>query len=66
MMSPVQTKLEALKAEDERLRRDHQGFVRIIDIGEWGRGRVAALVQVLHLLVLAFSCPKFISAMLTS
>lgn len=38
-------KMEALKSENERLRRDNERFVRIIDSGEWGRGRVAELVQ---------------------
>ena len=37
--------MEALKHENERLRRDNERFVRIIDSGEWGRGRVAELVQ---------------------
>lgn len=35
-----------LKAENDRLRRDNERFVRLIDSGEWGRGRVAELVQV--------------------
>lgn len=42
----MQTQIEALKAENDRLRRDNERFVRIIDSGEWGRGRVAELVQV--------------------
>lgn len=45
----MQTQIEALKAENDRLRRDNERFVRIIDSGEWGRGRVAELVQVLPL-----------------
>lgn len=32
-----------LQAENERLRRDNERFVRLIDSGEWGRGRVAEL-----------------------
>lgn len=35
----------AMKAENERLRRDNERFVRLIDSGEWGRGRVAELTQ---------------------
>jgi ribulose bisphosphate carboxylase small subunit len=42
----AQTEIEALRHENERLRRDNERFVRIIDSGEWGRGRVAELVQV--------------------
>jgi len=34
-----------LRGENERLRRDNERFVRLIDSGEWGRGRVAELVQ---------------------
>ena len=34
-----------MKAENERLRRDNERFVRLIDSGEWGRGRVAELTQ---------------------
>lgn len=41
----MQESMEALKSENERLRRDNERFVRIIDSGEWGRGRVAELVQ---------------------
>ena len=37
--------MAALRAENERMRRDNERFVRIIDSGEWGRGRVAELVQ---------------------
>uniref|UniRef100_A0A061RCM8 Centriole proteome protein n=1 Tax=Tetraselmis sp. GSL018 TaxID=582737 RepID=A0A061RCM8_9CHLO len=36
---------QSLRAENERLRRDNERFVRLIDSGEWGRGRVAELVQ---------------------
>jgi hypothetical protein len=57
--SSVQTKLEALKAENDRLRRDNERFVRIIDSGEWGRGRVAELVQVLQLPCETASCSHF-------
>jgi hypothetical protein len=32
------------QTENERLRRDNERFVRLIDSGEWGRGRVAELV----------------------
>lgn len=35
----------AMKAENDRLRRDNERFVRLIDSGEWGRGRVAELTQ---------------------
>lgn len=56
----MQTQIEALKAENDRLRRDNERFVRIIDSGEWGRGRVAELVQVRFQLLLpnrlVFSC----------
>ncbi|GLI68927.1 hypothetical protein VaNZ11_013348 [Volvox africanus] len=34
-----------LREENERLRRDNERFVRLIDSGEWGRGRVAELVS---------------------
>ena len=34
-----------MTAENERLRRDNERFVRLIDSGEWGRGRVAELTQ---------------------
>ena len=37
--------VSAMKAENERLRRDNERFVRLIDSGEWGRGRVAELTQ---------------------
>jgi hypothetical protein len=37
--------LQRLQAENERLRRDNERFVRLIDSGEWGRGRVAELVS---------------------
>ena len=33
-----------MSEENERLRRDNERFVRLIDSGEWGRGRVAELV----------------------
>jgi hypothetical protein len=36
--------LADLQAQNERLRRDNERFVRLIDSGEWGRGRVAELV----------------------
>lgn len=35
--------------ENERLRRDNERFVRLIDSGEWGRGRVSELVRVISL-----------------
>jgi len=35
----------SIKAENDRLRRDNERFVRLIDSGEWGRGRVAELTQ---------------------
>ena len=34
-----------MKAENDRLRRDNERFVRLIDSGEWGRGRVAELTR---------------------
>ncbi len=40
----TQARLQELSAENERLRRDNERFVRLIDSGEWGRGRVAELV----------------------
>ena len=36
--------MKELREENERLRRDNERFVRLIDSGEWGRGRVAELV----------------------
>jgi hypothetical protein len=42
---PLQESLAKLQAENERLRRDNERFVRLIDSGEWGRGRVAELVS---------------------
>jgi chromosome segregation ATPase len=41
----AQTRVAALQQENERPRRDNERFVRIIDSGEWGRGRVVELVQ---------------------
>jgi hypothetical protein len=41
----MQADCNALRQENERMRRDNERFVRIIDSGEWGRGRVAELVQ---------------------
>ena len=41
----------SMKAENERLRRDNERFVRLIDSGEWGRGRVAELTQAGELLI---------------
>ncbi|DBA91048.1 TPA: hypothetical protein ACH3X2_004154 [Trebouxia sp. C0005] len=35
----------SMQAENDRLRRDNERFVRLIDSGEWGRGRVAELTQ---------------------
>ncbi|GFR41222.1 hypothetical protein Agub_g1895 [Astrephomene gubernaculifera] len=37
--------VKELREENERLRRDNERFVRLIDSGEWGRGRVAELVS---------------------
>jgi hypothetical protein len=34
-----------MQEENERLRRDNERFVRLIDSGEWGRGRVSELVS---------------------
>lgn len=41
----AQTRAAALQQENDRLRRDNERFVRIIDSGDWGRGRVDELVQ---------------------
>jgi hypothetical protein len=41
----MQADCDALRQENERMRRDNERFVRIIDSGDWGRGRVAELVQ---------------------
>lgn len=38
-----QVKLQELQNENARLRRDNERFVRLIDSGEWGRGRVEEL-----------------------
>jgi hypothetical protein len=43
--SLLQVQVKALSEENERLRRDNERFVRLIDSGEWGRGRVAELVS---------------------
>ncbi len=40
-----QVAVKELREENERLRRDNERFVRLIDSGEWGRGRVAELVS---------------------
>jgi hypothetical protein len=39
----LQDQLARLCAENERLRRDNERFVRLVDSGEWTRGRVAEL-----------------------
>ena len=41
----VAGQVAGMKAENDRLRRDNERFVRLIDSGEWGRGRVAELTQ---------------------
>ena len=41
----LQAQLAQQRAENERLRRDNERFVRLIDSGEWGRGRVSELMQ---------------------
>lgn len=33
-------RMESMAAENDRLRRDNERFVRLIDSGEWGRSRV--------------------------
>lgn len=43
-LCPLQTAVRELREENERLRRDNERFVRLIDSGEWGRGRVSELV----------------------
>ena len=35
--------VRALKDQNARLRRDNERFVRLVDSGEWGRGRVEEL-----------------------
>lgn len=42
---PPQVAVKELREENERLRRDNERFVRLIDSGEWGRGRVSELVS---------------------
>ena len=46
--------LGGMKGENERLRRDNERFVRLIDSGEWGRGRVAELTQAGELVLNSF------------
>ena len=46
--------LGGMKGENERLRRDNERFVRLIDSGEWGRGRVAELTQAGELVLKSF------------
>lgn len=46
------TKLQRLEQENVKLRRDNERFVRLIDSGEWGRGRVEELKQVRPFLIL--------------
>ncbi len=46
--------VKALTEENERLRRDNERFVRLIDSGEWGRGRVAELVSAGEVRILKF------------
>jgi len=41
----MQIKVREMQEENERLRRDNERFVRLIDSGEWGRGRVSELVS---------------------
>lgn len=44
-LSHTQLKVRDMQEENERLRRDNERFVRLIDSGEWGRGRVSELVS---------------------
>ena len=37
--------VRALKDQNARLRRDNERFVRLVDSGEWGRGRVEELAE---------------------
>ena len=37
--------VQALKDQNARLRRDNERFVRLVDSGEWGRGRVEELAE---------------------
>ena len=53
--------LGGTKGENERLRRDNERFVRLIDSGEWGRGRVAELTQAGELVLDSF---RFIARVL--
>lgn len=45
VISHAQLKVRDMQDENERLRRDNERFVRLIDSGEWGRGRVSELVS---------------------
>ena len=40
------TEIDKLRSENARLRRDNERFVRLIDSGEWGRGRIDELKRV--------------------
>eukprot|EP00891_Asterochloris_glomerata_P005550 jgi/Astpho2/5550/Aster-02810 len=44
-LAVAHAQLAQQRAENERLRRDNERFVRLIDSGEWGRGRVSELMQ---------------------
>ena len=46
----VYSKISDMKAENEKLQRDNERFVRIIDSGDWGRSRVNELVKAGELL----------------
>ena len=41
----LRSEIERLTGENERLRRDNERYMRLIDSGEWGRGRVAELAE---------------------
>lgn len=41
----LRNQIERLTNENERLRRDNERYMRLIDSGEWGRGRVAELAE---------------------
>ena len=42
--------VKALRDQNARLRRDNERFVRLVDSGEWGRGRVEELSEAGRLL----------------
>lgn len=49
------TEIEKLRSENARLRGENERFARLIDSGEWGRGRVEELRKVRSIELLIFS-----------